>query len=92
MTCTALPGAVDRLDRDDDDDVPYDEEACADRWAGCPVHDRDRHQDHRDRHRDHHRDAGPREHRRGAGRTRPDDHRDACSNQAVDETSQEAAE
>lgn len=88
MTCTALPGAVDRLDRDDDDDVPYDEEACADRWAGCPVHDRDRHQDRRG----HHRDAGFRERQRGAGRNHPDDHRDECWNQAEDETSQEAAE
>jgi len=87
-----LPEAADRLDRGDDDDDQCAVGVDAGRWAGCPVHDRDRHQDHRDHHRDHHRDAGPREHRRGAGRNRPDDHRDACSNQAADETSQEAAE
>ena len=64
--------------------------ACADHWAGCPVHDRDRHQDRRGRRR--RRGAELREHHRDAGRNRLDDHQDACWNQAEEETSQEAAE
>ena len=62
--------------------------ACAGHWAGCPVHDRDRHQDHRGRRRG----EALRERHRDAGRNRPDDHQDACWNQAEDETSQEAPE
>jgi hypothetical protein len=83
-----LPEVADRLDRDDAGDDRCDVGADAGRWAGCPVHDRDHHQDHRD----HRRDAVLREHRRDAGRNRPDDHRGACSNQAAVEPSQEAAE
>jgi hypothetical protein len=87
-----LPEVADRLDRDDDGGGRCDVGDDAGRWVDCPDRDRDHRQDHRDHHRDHHLDAEPREHRRDAGRNRPDDHRGTCSNQAADEPSLEAAE
>jgi hypothetical protein len=83
-----LPEAADHLDRDDAGDDRYDVGACVGRWAGCRVHDRDRHQEHRRRHRG----EELREHHRGAGRSRPDDHQGACWNLVEGETSREAAE
>ena len=85
MTCIPCPAAAGRPGRDDGGDGRYDAGACADRWAGCPDHDQDRHRGrHRDeRHQGHHRDEGC---------SHLGDRQDECLNQAADAPTLAAAE